>query len=37
MILQEAHDVLEGKTKTAMPEPPNITLQQFPEEKESMI
>ena len=27
-ILQEAHNVIEGKTKTAMPEPPTTTSQQ---------
>ena len=36
-ILQEAHDVLEGKTRTAMPEPPTTSLQHFSKEKESMI
>ena len=36
-ILQEAHDVLEGRTKTAMPEPPVTTLQHTSNEKESMI
>ena len=36
-ILQEAHDVLEGKTKTAIPEPPKTSLQQFSKEKETMI
>ena len=36
-ILQEAHDVLEGRTRTAMPEPPVTTLQQTSNEKESMI
>ena len=36
-ILQEAHDVLEGKTRTAIPEPPDTPLQQFSKEKESMI
>ena len=37
VILQEAHDVLEGRTKTAIPEPPNTSLQQFSKEKEAMI
>ena len=36
-ILQEAHDVLEGRTRTAMPEPPVTTLQHTSNEKESMI
>ena len=36
-ILQEAHDVLEGKTRTAMPEPPTTSLEHFSKEKESMI
>ena len=38
-ILQEAHDVIEGKTRTAMPEPPITSLQHFSKEKkkETMI
>jgi division protein CdvB (Snf7/Vps24/ESCRT-III family) len=36
-ILQEAHNVIEGKTRTAMPEPPATSLQHFSKEKESMI
>jgi len=36
-ILQEAHDVIEGKTKTAMPEPPTTPSENFSKEKESMI
>jgi len=36
-ILQEAHDVIEGKTRTSMPEPPTTSLQHFSKEKESMI
>ena len=36
-ILQEAHNVLEGRTETAIPEPPKTSLQQFSKEKESMI
>ena len=36
-ILQEAHDVIEGKTRTAMPEPPTTLLQHISKEKESMI
>ena len=36
-ILQEAHDVLEGRTKTAIPEPPTTTVQHSTQQKESMI
>jgi len=37
-ILQEAHDVIEGKTRTAMPEPPTTQITEVNEdEKESMI
>ena len=36
-ILQEAHNVLEGRTRSAMPEPPATSLQHFSQEKESMI
>ena len=36
-ILQEAHNVIEGKTRTAMPEPPTTSLQHLSKEKESMI
>jgi hypothetical protein len=39
-ILQEAHNVIEGKTRTSMPEPPTTSLQQKYKEKkkeESMI
>ena len=36
-ILQEAHDVLEGRTRTAIPEAPNTPLQNISKEKESMI
>ena len=36
-ILQEAHDVLEGRTRTAMPEPPNTPIQHASRDKESMI
>ena len=36
-ILQEAHDVIENKTKTAMPEPPITPSQYLSKEKESMI
>ena len=36
-ILQEAHDVLEGRTRTAIPEPPSTNLQHRSHEKEAMI
>ena len=36
-ILQEAHNVLEGRTRTAIPEPPSSSLEHFSNEKESMI
>ena len=36
-ILQEAHDVLEGRVKTAIPEPPSTSLQHTSPKKESMI
>tara|TARA_Y100000310_G_scaffold133148_1_gene132071 strand:- start:33 stop:686 length:654 start_codon:yes stop_codon:yes gene_type:complete len=36
-ILQEAHNVLEGRTRTAIPEPPTTSLQHFSKEKEAMI
>ena len=36
-ILKEAHDVLEGRTLSSIPEPPNTPLQSFSKEKESMI
>ena len=36
-ILQEAHNVLEGRTRTAMPEPPSTSSEHFSNEKESMI
>ena len=36
-ILQEAHNVIEKRTKTAMPEPPTTSSQYFSQEKESMI
>ena len=36
-ILQEAHNVIEGKTRTSIPEPPTTSLQHFSKEKESMI
>jgi len=36
-ILEEAHNVLEGRTRTAMPEPPTTTVQHSTQQKESMI
>jgi len=36
-ILQEAHNVLEGRTITTIPEPPTTPLKNFSNEKESMI
>ena len=36
-ILQEASDIVEGKIRTAMPEPPTAPLQHFSKEKEAMI
>ena len=36
-ILQEAHDVLEGRARTAMPEPPSTSSQYTSHAKESMI
>ena len=36
-ILQEAHNVLEGRTKTAIPEPPLSSSQHISKEKESII
>ena len=36
-ILQEAHDVLEGRARTSIPEAPNTPLQNLSKEKESMI
>jgi len=37
-ILQEAHNVIEGKTRTSMPEPPTTSLQQkYKKKEESMI
>ena len=36
-ILQEAHDVIENRTKTVMPEPPITPSQYLSKEKESMI
>ena len=36
-ILKEVQNVLEGKTRTAMPEPPTTSLENFSKEKEDMI
>ncbi len=36
-ILQEAHDVLEGRVKSAIPEPPSTSTQHASPKKESMI
>jgi len=36
-ILQEAHNVIEGKTRTAIPEPPTAHPQHLSKEKEAMI
>jgi len=36
-ILQEASNIVEGKIRTAMPEPPTTSLENFSKEKESMI
>ena len=36
-ILREASDIVEGKIRTAIPEPPTESLENFSEEKESMI
>ena len=36
-ILQEARNVLEGRTRTAMPEPPTTSLEHNLKQKESMI
>ena len=36
-ILQEASNIVEGKIRTAMPEPPTASLENFSKEKESMI
>ena len=36
-ILQEAHNVLEGRTITTIPEPPTTPLKNFSNEKEPMI
>ena len=36
-ILEEAHTVLEGKTKSNMPEPPTANLRNLTKETESLI
>jgi len=36
-ILKEAHDVLEGRTLSNIPEPPTTVPENFSKEKESMI
>ena len=36
-ILQEVHSVIEGKTRTAIPEPPITSIQSFSKEKEASI
>jgi len=36
-ILNEAHDIIEGKTKSSMPEPPSTTIQNLTKESESII
>ena len=36
-ILNEAHDILEGKTKQSMPEPPSTRIQNLVKESESII
>ena len=36
-ILEEAHNVLEGKIKNSMPEPPTVSLENFSKEKEASI
>lgn len=36
-ILKEAHDVLEGRTLSSIPEPPTTVLENFSKENESMI
>ena len=36
-ILKEAHDVLEGRTLSSMPEPPTTLPENFSKENESMI
>ena len=36
-ILQEAHNVLEGKTRNTMPEPPTTSIENLSKQSESMI
>jgi hypothetical protein len=36
-ILKEAHEVLEGRTLSSIPEPPTAVLENFSKENESMI
>ena len=36
-ILQEVHNVIEGRTRTAIPEPPTTSIQSFSKQKESAI
>ena len=36
-ILNEAHNIIEGKTKSSMPEPPSTTIQNPTKENESII
>jgi hypothetical protein len=36
-ILQEAHNVLEGRIKTTMPEPPTASVENFSKKKEAII
>ena len=36
-ILNEAHNIIEGKTKSSMPEPPSTTIQNLTKESESII
>ena len=36
-VKDSIHNVIEGKARTAMPEPPTTSLQHFSKEKESMI
>ena len=36
-ILQEVHNVIEGRTRTAIPEPPTTSIESFSKQKESAI
>ena len=36
-ILQEVHSVIEGRTRTAIPEPPTTSIESFSKQKESAI